>query len=276
MMVLSSQLDEVLRLGMTSRLGDDHLAFAAIKLYADGALGAGTAWFPEGYPGRPDEHGQLYHEPATYSEMVRRAHAAGLQTATHAQSPHAIAIVLDAVDAAQRAVQRPDARHRIEHCGLPTEPQIARMADLGMVAVVQPGHHESYGDGVIRSVGQAMGERYNPIGSFVRAGVHVALSSDAPVSLPRPLRAVRATVDRRTVSGTVLGGPGLRVDVLTALRAHTLDAAYAVRREWAVGSLEAGKLADVVVLSADPLAVDPSTLDSINVVETWVGGVRRV
>ena len=132
-----------------------------------------------------------------------------------------------------------------------------------MVPVVQPGHHEAYGDGVIRSVGQAMGERYNPIGSFVRAGVHVALSSDAPVSLPQPLRAVRAAVDRRTVSGTVLGGPELRIDVLTALRAHTLGAAYAVHREGTVGSLEAGKLADLVVLSADPLAVDLGTLDTM-------------
>ncbi len=124
MMVLSSLLDEVLRLGMTGRLGDDHLAFAAIKLYADGALGAGTAWFPDGYAGHPDEHGLLYHEPAAYSDMVRRAHAAGLQTATHAQSPDSIGIVLDAVDAAQQVAPRPDARHRIEHCGLPTERQI--------------------------------------------------------------------------------------------------------------------------------------------------------
>ncbi len=110
----------------------------------------------------------------------------------------------------------------------------------------------------------------------MRAGVHVALSSDAPVSLPHPMRAVRAAVDRRTVSGTLLGGPELRIDVLTALRAHTLGAAYAVHREGMVGSLEAGKLADVVVLSADPLAVDVSALDAISVAETWVGGVRQV
>jgi predicted amidohydrolase YtcJ len=87
---------------------------------------------------------------------------------------------------------------------------------------------------------------------------------------------VRAAVDRQTVTGTVLGGPELRTDVLTALRAHTLDAAYAVHREGAVGSLEAGKLADLVVLSADPLAVDIAALDTIDVDETWVGGVRRV
>ena len=276
MLVLSSLLDDVLRLGLVDRLGDDHLAFAGIKLYADGALGAGTAWFPDGYAGRPDEHGQLYHEPAAYAAMVRRANAAGLQTATHAQSPAAIDIVLDAVATALQATPRPDARHRIEHCGLATDHQIERMARLGVVPVVQPVHHEAYGDGVIRSVGPALGQRYNPIGSFVRAGIHVALSSDAPVSAPQPLRAVRAAVDRRTTMGTVLGGPELRIDVPAALRAHTLDAAYAVHREGSVGSLEAGKLADLVVLTADPLSVAVPELDTIGVDETWVGGIRLV
>ncbi len=276
MLVLSSLLDDVLHLGIVERLGDDWCAIAGIKLYADGALGAGTAWFPEGYPGQPDQTGQLYHERAVYASLVQRAHAAGLQTATHAQSPSAIGIVLDALSSAQRSAPRDDARHRIEHCGLPTDAQIERMARLGVVPVVQPGHHEAYGDGVIRAVGPDLGQRYNPIGAFVRAGLHVALSSDAPVSPPQPLRAVRAAVDRRTVKGTLLGGPELRVDVLTALRAHTLDAAYAVHREHAVGSLEPGKLADIVVLTADPLAADLAALDTMAVEETWVGGVRQV
>ena len=74
MLVLSSLLDEVLRLGVIRRFGDDQLAIAGIKLYADGALGAGTAWFPGGYAGHPEQHGQLYHEPAAYAAMVRRAH----------------------------------------------------------------------------------------------------------------------------------------------------------------------------------------------------------
>jgi len=276
MLVLSSLLDEVLAMTIVERLGDDRCAVAGIKLYADGALGAGTAWFPDGYPGQPHQHGQLYHEPAAYRMLVHKAHTAGLRTATHAQSPDAIGMVLDAISSAQRSAPRGDVRHRIEHCGLPTDEQIERMAQLRVVPVVQPGHHEAYGDGVIRSVGRELGERYNPIGAFVRAGVRVALSSDAPVSRPQPLRAVRAAVDRRTVSGTVLGGPELRVDVLTALRAHTLDAAYAVHREGRVGSLEAGKLADLVVLSADPVAVDLSALDAIGVDQTWVGGIRQV
>ncbi|MFN8622470.1 MAG: amidohydrolase [Chloroflexota bacterium] len=274
MLVLSALLDEVLELGLVRRLGGDALGFAGIKLYADGALGSGTAYFPEGYASDRSQTGSLYHEPAAYAELVRRAHAAGLQTGTHSQSPTSIAMVLDAVEAAQRAVPRADMRHRIDHCGLPTPDQVKRIAALGMVPVPQPGHHHQYGDGVVRAVGQKLGERYNPIGEFAAAGIPVVLSSDAPVSPPSPLVAIQAAVDRRTVNGNVLGGPGLRVDVATALRGHTLGAAYAIHRDHAVGSLEAGKLADLAVLTADPTAVDPETVGAIRVVETWLGGER--
>lgn len=273
MLVLSALLDEVLALGLSRRLGGETLAFAGIKLYADGALGSGTAYFPEGYASDRSQTGTLYHEPAAYHELVRRAHAAGLQTGTHAQSPDAIAMVMDAVEAAQAAVPRPDMRHRIDHCGLPRRDQVARIAALGMVPIAQPGHHHQYGDGVVRAVGD-LGERYNPLGDFAAAGVRFALSSDAPVSPPTPLVAIQAAVDRRTVSGRVLGEDALRIDVATALAAHTLGAAHAIHREGAVGSLEAGKLADLAILSADPLAVPADQVGAIRVLETWLGGQR--
>jgi predicted amidohydrolase YtcJ len=274
MLVLSALLDEVLALGMTRRLGDDRLAFAGIKLYADGSLGAGTAWFPDGYAADRDQRGHLFHEPERFRSALARAHAAGLQTATHAQSPHAISLVLDAIEAAQRSVPRLDARHRIEHCGLPTDALIERMAALGVVPVPQPGHQHAFGEGVVRTVGRELGERYEPIGLFARAGIPVVLSSDAPVAPPHPLPAIRAAVDRHTAEGGTLGGPELRVDVLTALKGHTIGAAWSIHREASVGSLEAGKLADLAVLSADPLAVEVEALGEIRVEETWVGGER--
>ncbi len=276
MLVISALLDDVLAMGMTRRLGGETLAFAGIKLYADGALGSGTAYFPEGYSGHPDETGTLYHEPAAYAELVRRAHVAGLQTGTHAQSPTAIGMVLDAVDAAQRAVPRPDARHRIDHCGLPTRDQVARIAQLGMVPVTQPSHHRDFGDGVVRAVGAELGERYDPLGEYAAAGIPIALSSDAPVSLPQPLAAIQAAVDRRTVGGVVLGGPELRLDVRAALWGHTLGAAYSIHRDHAVGSLETGKLADLAVLSADPTTVPVDQIGGITVLETWLGGEQVV
>ena len=273
MLVLSALLDEVLTLGLTRRLGGETLAFAGIKLYADGALGSGTAYFPgRATPRTRRQTGTLYHEPAAYHELVRRAHAAGLQTGTHAQSPDALTMVMDAVEAAQAAVPRPDMRHRIDHCGLPRHDQVARIAALGMVPVAQPGHHHQYGDGVERAVGKDLGERYNPLGDFAAAGVHFALSSDAPVSPPTPFVAIQAAVDRRTVTGHVMGDASLRIDVATALHAHTLGAAYAIHREGAVGSLEAGKLADLAIVSADPLAVPATEVGSDHGPRDMAGG----
>lgn len=272
MLIISALLDEVLRLGLVGRIGDERLALYGIKLYADGSFGACTAYFPEGYASDPHNHGVLYHEPDEFHALIRRAHQAGLKTSTHAQSPSAIAIVIDAIEAAHDERPRPDMRHSIEHCGLATDQEITRIHRAGILPVSQPQHHRSFGDGVARTVGPELAQRLNPLGLYAAAGIPVVLSSDAPVAPPRPLEAVQAAVDRRTVNGNVLGGPELRVDLITALRGYTIMSAYAARREREVGSLEAGKYADFAVLGADPTSVPPEQVGAITVSETWVGG----
>jgi predicted amidohydrolase YtcJ len=216
----------------------------------------------------------MYHPPDELRDLLGRAHAAGLQTATHSLSSAAIEAVLDAIEAAQKRLPRPDMRHRIEHCALPTDAQVARMARLGVVPVAQSQHARLYGDGAIAAVGEEQGARYHPLGAYVRHGVRFALSSDAPVAEPAPLEAIQAAVERTTVLGTVLDGEELRVTTAEALRACTLDAAWAVHREGDVGSIEAGKLADLAILSADPTAVESGAISAVAVEETWVGGER--
>ncbi|WP_026373937.1 amidohydrolase [Agrococcus lahaulensis] len=274
MYFLSHLLDQVIELGITGPFGNAFLSATGIKLYADGTLGGWTAYFPEGYVGDPCRTGQLYHEPEEYAGLVQRAHAAGLQTATHAQSPTAIAMVVDALEVALAERPDADARHRIEHCGLPTEGDIARMAALGIRPVNQPQHHYNWGEGVEQAIGTP-GERFNPLGEFVAAGVPVTISSDAPVAEPRPLEAMQAAVTRVTRRGTKLGPDALRIDAATALRAHTLEGAVSIGREHELGSLAVGKRADFAVLSADPLAVPGEELAAIRVLETWVDGSAR-
>lgn len=274
MYFLSHLLDEALEMGLHGAFGNDMLSFAGIKLYADGTLGGWTAYFPDGYVGDPCRTGQLYHDPADYRALIVRAHAAGLQTATHAQSPAALEMVISAIEAAQAEHPRADARHRIEHCGLPTPEQIRRMAAAGIYPVNQPQHYYNWGEGVTAAIGTP-GERFNPLGEFVDAGVPVTISSDAPVADPLPLEAVQAAVTRVTRRGHKLGADGLRISREEALRAHTITAARAIGREDELGSLAPGKRADLAVLSADPLRVPEEEIAAIEVLETWVDGVRR-
>ncbi|WP_136036428.1 amidohydrolase [Microbacterium sp. K35] len=274
MYLLSHLLDEALEMGLVGQFGNAHLSFAGIKFYADGTLGGWTAYFPDGYVGDPCRTGQLYHEPADYAELIRKAHAAGLQTATHAQSPTAIEMVVSAIEAALAERPDADARHRIEHCGLPTPEQIARMATAGIRPVNQTQHYFNWGEGVEEAIGTP-GERFNPLGEFERAGVPMTISSDAPVAEPIPLEAIQTAVTRVTRRGHRLGPDDLRISALAALRAHTIEGAVSIGREDDLGSLEVGKLADFAVLSDDPLAVPAEEIAAIEVRETWVDGVRR-
>ena len=274
MYFLSHLLDQVIDLGLTGPFGNAFLSAAGIKFYADGTLGGWTAYFPEGYVGDPCRTGQLYHEPREYSELLSKAHINGLQTATHAQSPTAIAMVIDAVAEAQAIRPDTDARHRIEHCGLPTPEDITRMAELGIRPVNQTQHYFNWGEGVEQAIGTP-GERFNPLGEFLAAGVPSTISSDAPVAEPRPLEAVQAAVTRVTRRGAKLGPDSLRITASEALQAHTLEGAKSLGREDEFGSLTVGKRADFVILGADPLSVDPDEIADIPVQETWVDGSRR-
>lgn len=271
MYLLSHLLDEALEMGLHGQFGNAHLSFAGIKFYADGTLGGWTAYFPDGYVGDPCRTGQLYHEPADYAELIRKAHLAGLQTATHAQSPTALEMVISAIEAAQAERPDPDARHRIEHCGLPTPEQIGRMAAAGIYPVNQPQHYYNWGEGVTAAIGTP-GERFNPLGEFLQAGVTVTISSDAPVAEPRPLEAIQAAATRITRLGHRLGAESLRIPAYDALVAHTLNGAKALGREHELGSLEPGKRADFAVLAADPLAADAAEIAAIPVLQTWVDG----
>ena len=262
MYVLSSHVDGIRRLGIGSTLGDEWLAIQGIKHYADGSLISGTAFMPCGC-GTADRH--LYHDDGELESLLAASSAAGLQTATHAQGPDAIQLVLDGLARAPR----PDLKHRIEHCGFPTDEQLVAMQALGIVPVPQPAQVYRYGDGVFRDPRSWRRACTRPACSATPA-CRSCCRRTPPVTRPDVPLACWSAETRLTSAGRVLGGAA-RVTREEAFAGYTVGGAGALRRN-DVGAIAPGRLADMVILDVDPLAVDVDSLPDVSVDETWVGG----
>ncbi|WP_207782296.1 amidohydrolase [Phytoactinopolyspora limicola] len=256
-------------LGLRTGLGDDRLSVGALKMWLDGGMSARTAALTEPYA--DGGLGQLTYDDAEVTALVVDAHRAGWQLAIHAIGDRAVDQALDAVSAAQEAVARPDAGHRVEHSGLVRPDQLARFAELGLVAVVQPTFLEVFGDDYARIMGEERTTWMYRGRSFLERGIPLAGSSDRPVVDGAPLRGMQL-MTQRTSSGGVSIGPDEVLTVDEALAAYTTGAAKACRMDDRVGRLAVGSHADMVVLGADPYVVAPSALADIPVMATVMGG----
>jgi predicted amidohydrolase YtcJ len=265
LMPLSNHLDDFEAVGIAPPFGDDRLRIAAMKLYADGTLIGGTAWFSEPYGSHGEFTGSTYWQPEQLEDLVGRAHRNGWRVGIHTQGDAAIAMSLDAIEAAMRAAPRVDNRHRIEHCGYPTPDQVGRMARLGVIPVNQPSFLVDSGDDFIRHLGERA-HRLQPIREELDAGIRPVLSSDAFVSSLRPLDTISAAMTRRTRSGAPIG-ENHRMTLDEALCAHTIDAAIAIGMEDRIGSLQPGKLTDVTIVDGDLEATSPDRIASL---DTWM------
>ncbi|WP_372452655.1 amidohydrolase [Pseudonocardia nigra] len=248
-MPLSHQLDGLTALGLAGPFGDDWLRLGAMKFYCDGTLLGGTALFSTPYGERGQFTGSCYWQPEQLIALLRRASEAGWQVAVHTQGDLAMQYTVDAITEAVR-VGGDDPRPRIEHCGHPTREHVRRFADLGVIPVNQPNFLYDSGTDFLRRLGPERAHRLQPVREELDAGLRPVLSSDSFVSSLRPMETVANAVLRRTREGTEIGAEqAMTLD--EALRAHTLDAAHALRMEDSIGSLVPGKLADLVVLDAD-------------------------
>ncbi|QFZ17149.1 amidohydrolase [Saccharothrix syringae] len=267
---LADGIRRAVPLGLRTGLGGDRLSIGALKLWTDGGMIARTAALTSPYEGM-DTAGQLQDDPSLMHAAIVDGHAAGWQLAVHAIGDRAIDFALDALADAQHAVPRPDARHRIEHCGLVRPEQVDRIAELNVVPVVQPTFLWAYGDDYSRIMGPERAPWLYRGRAFLDRGIVVAGSSDRPVADGKPLRAVQFMVERLSREGTAVG-PDEAVSVEEALRAYTFGAAYACRREDVLGSVGPGRFADFAVLADDPLRCEVSRIGDIEVLATVVGG----
>ena len=203
-------------------------------------------------------------------EICRRHYAKGWQMACHVHGDIAVDTVLDVFEQIQAEFPREDGRLRMEHCGTITPEQVRRAWELGVGISFFVAHIHYYGDILLELFGERA-ESWTPAGAAAEAGMRFSLHNDPPVTPESPLLNMQAAMLRQSPSGKVLG-PGFRIGIEAAIRAQTIDAAWQLFSDHEVGSLEAGKLADLVVLDSDPLQLPPEKVGSIAVLETWLDG----
>lgn len=261
-----------LDLGICSGFGDERLRIGPMKIWVDGGLASRTAHVYEPFCDHGG-HGYFQNDPEEMRRRLLQAHASGWRVAAHAIGDRAIDFVLDVIEEAQRAHPRPEVRHRIEHAAYVRAEQLTRMAALGITPVPQAHFIHDLGETMLAALGPDRSRTLYRHRSFLNAGLRVPGSSDRPVAAGSPLRGMQSMVQRLTDVGNCIG-PEERVDPWTALRAYTIDAAWVAGEERELGSIEAGKRADFVVLADDPIAVDPSDIGSIEVLATYLGGRR--
>ena len=247
----------------------------AVKLIADGSIQGYTGYLSRPYHVPPgDDPGYRGYPRIPRDALIRqvgRYHAQGLQVAVHGNGDASIDDILDAFEAAQRAHPREDARPVLIHAQMARDDQLDRMRALGVIPSFFSLHTYYWGDRH-RDIfmGPERAARMSPARGASERGLRFTIHTDAPVVPMEPLRLVWAAVNRRSTSGATIGADQ-RIGVMQALRAVTIDAAYQHFEETDKGSLEPGKLADLVVLDRSPLA-DPAHIDRIRVLETVVGG----
>lgn len=256
-------------------VGDEWLAVGGVKLFSDGAISGRTAAVTVPYVDPPDGGlGILFTEPEVLAEQILTAHRAGWTIATHAIGDRAIEVVLDAYEQARRLHPHQKLRHRIEHSGLATDQQLARMLALDVVPVLQARFMAELGDVYLRVLGEERGRLLYRQRSLLDAGMVLAGSSDCPVVVGNPLQGMQTMVTRRLPGGQV-HNPDERITPHEAMTAFTAGSAYVGGHEHQRGRLAPGYLADVTVLADDVNAVEPDAIGDIAVVGTIVGGNLR-
>lgn len=254
--------------------GDEWLRIGMLKGFVDGSLGSHTAAFFEPYSDAPTDSGLLVNTPEDLYRWISQADSAGLQVAVHAIGDRANALLLDiyARVVAERGPR--DRRFRIEHAQHLRPCDIPRFSQLGVIASMQPYHAIDDGRWAEGVIGPQRCKTTYAFRSLHDQGARVVFGSDWYVAPPSPLLGIYAAVTRRTIDGKNPDGwiPEQKITVEEALRAYTVQAAYASFEEGLKGSIEPGKLADFVILDRDITRIPPEEIFQARVLMTVVGG----
>lgn len=266
-------LEELCRNGLY-RHPSGRLQMRSVKLYADGALGSRGAALLADYSDDPGNRGLMVMSPRELADAVAKAKRCGVQSATHAIGDRGNHEILDVYAKALGKDATGDHRWRIEHAQVLAPQDLPRLAQLHIIASMQPTHATSDMPWAEERLGHERIAGAYAWRQLLDGGVRLALGSDFPVESVEPRLGLYAAVTRADAEGKPPGGwrPQEKLTADEALRGFTLDAAYAGFNEREVGSLEPGKRADFVILAEDPLGIDPAKLRTLDVRATYVDG----
>ena len=251
---------------------NDRLHYGLCKVMTDGSIQGftGRLKWPGYYNGKPN--GLWNMDPEQLTALVLHYHKEGLHLHIHTNGDEASEVMLDAIEAAQLEHFRPDHRHTLQHCQMADASQFRRMHKLGVCVNLFANHIYHWGDQhAAITLGPDRARRMDACATAMREQVPFAIHSDAPVTPMAPLFTAWCAVNRLTRTGALLG-PEERISAQAALHAVTLGAAYTLRMDHLIGSIEPGKYADFAVLEDNPLTVDPQAIRDIRVWGTISGG----
>lgn len=255
-----------------TRHNTDKLRFGLVKLIVDGSIQGFTArlrW-PGYYNG--NANGLWYMAPSELKQSLLAYHKAGFQVHVHTNGDEATELALDTIEAVLAEAPRRDHRHTLQHCQMADQALFRRMAALGVCVNLFSNHVFYWGDAhYAQTMGPDRADRMDAAATAIECGVPFAMHSDAPITPLGPLFTAWCGVNRLTSSGRLLGA-NQRIGVHAALHAITLGAAYTLKMDGEIGSIECGKLADFTVLEDDPTEIPPEALKDVRVWGTVLGG----
>jgi len=273
-------LDSAISLGLRSGFGSENIRFGGLKLYSDGALGSQTALMFEPYENSRDNFGIEVTSQDKLTQWVRKANQAGISVSIHSIGDKGVHQALNSIEHSREeisnpgrnAVQKKNLRHRIEHAQLVSPQDLERFSKLDVIASVQPYHAPSDRDIVDKYWGKREGFRY-PYKSLLNQKTRLVFGSDVPIETLDALKIIHAAVTRKKEGERRRAWcPQECLSVPEAVFAYTQGASYASYEEKIKGSIEAGKLADMVVLSKDIFEKNPEEIQDTKIESTILGG----
>ncbi len=265
-----SVVNHMVTSGIYTGLGDHKFKIGPVKLFLDGSSSGPTIWTREPYTSDSNNFGVHYFNQEEVEELFIPAHEKGWQITAHAQGDAAVDMLLKCIEKANKLHPRSDTRHRIEHAGVATPDLIKRMKEQNVVPIPNPAFLFEYGDGYVRNYGYRAAHMY-PLGDYLKEGVLGAIASDCPVTDFSPLRGIHASLTRQSHTGQSIG-ENQQVSLLEAIRMYTINGAYASFEEEVKGSVEEGKLADLILFDRSLIKSNTDELLEAEIEWTMIDG----